>query len=527
MSSLIKTKVVENLVDQVVSALDEDEHTDTHVQILLSAHRLFMSLHTDGTISSGRNKKIKKASSSLASYQSWIVGQYRIFLTACVQWLHFDHIRCQVTALRCLLKHCAPPLQANLDEALLGKVVIAIVTDGRATPNLLAILLTEIVCKYGDVALVTLHALRRALLGEDSTLSSTVDQTDEENNNDDRDMEEKIDVAHNVHAVLSRMQMPPTNDVLHCSMVKGSNVETSAWCDVTEHQQSYGSCWLSLLATPNLPEGTYVKMLSQIPTMVLPHLSNPLILSDFLTDSYALGGEASLLALDGVYLLIRDHHFDCPQFFTKLYALLEPSAFHSKYRERLFAKVSQFLRSTGLSTHVISAFAKRLARLCLSAPPDGILYALPLIFRLIVRHPTCVVLLHRDAEAGSGMTENVVSDDDPDEDEEDEEMVDISEMIDEDATRWRGKDTFRANEPNPEKSGALCSSLWEIAALQNHYHPSVSTLAKRFNQTLADADMVSDFTGQSYETLFMESLQRRVKRVPLEFRKSNNFFVGR
>ena len=552
------TATVENAIDQVVSAIDDDTHGDSHVQTLLSAHRLFMDFHHDGTISAGKKHKKNKAALrsatkeavALASYQSWIAGQHRIFLTACLEWLHFDHSRCQVTALRCLLKHCAPPLQARLDEALLSKTVVALMTEGRTSVELLAVLLTEVVFKYGDVALVTLHALRRALSGsrneegegegegeegeEEGEGEGERQDMDQEQPGSDEDAAEQVDVAHNVHAVLSRMPMPPTAAVLQCSMVKESSSAAStetfaAWSDAREHQKCYGKCWSTLLATPNLPKATYVKMLSQIPTLVLPHLSNPLILSDFLTDSYALGGEASLLALDSLWYLIRYHQFDCPQFYTKLYALLEPAAFHSVYRERLFEKVSMFLKSTGLSTHVISAFAKRTARLCLSAPPDGILYALPLIFRLIVRHPTCVVLLHRDNDAGSGLREDVVSDDeDGDGDGDgDEEMVDVSEMSEEDATRWRGRDTFRAGEPNPEKSGALGSSLWEIAALQHHYHPSVATMAKRFNSRLADVDMVEDFTGQSYDTLFRQSMMRRVKRVPLEFRKPRDFFVGR
>ena len=110
------TTIIESLVDQIVSALDDDEHTDEHVQSLLNAHRLFMSFHKDGTLAAGRRyKRIPKSISSamnpaLASYQLWIAGQYRLFLTACLEWLHFDdHSRCQVTALRCLLKHCAPP----------------------------------------------------------------------------------------------------------------------------------------------------------------------------------------------------------------------------------------------------------------------------------------------------------------------------------------------------------------------------------------------------------------------------------
>ena len=39
-------------------------------------------------------------------------------------------------------------------------------------------------------------------------------------------------------------------------------------------------------------------------------------------------------------------HRDYPAFYTKLYALLEPSVFHVKYTQRFFYLMDTFLRST-------------------------------------------------------------------------------------------------------------------------------------------------------------------------------------
>ena len=97
----------------------------------------------------------------------------------------------------------------------------------------------------------------------------------------------------------------------------------------------------------------------------------------------------------------------------------------------------------------------------------------------------------------------------------------------EDATAWSGRDTFRPDEPNPEKSGALGSSLWEVAALQSHYHPGVVTMAKVFNQRLSGDHVlpVDDFIEQDYASLFHESMGRRLKRVPLEFKTPTFMFT--
>ena len=71
-----------------------------------------------------------------------------------------------------------------------------------------------------------------------------------------------------------------------------------------------------------------------------------------------------------------------------------------------------------------------------------------------------------------------------------------------------------------EAEGGHGSSLWEVAALQAHYHPGVVTVAKMFNQHLSTNHAVAmdDFIEQDYASLFHEAMGRRVKRMPLEFR---------
>ena len=45
--------------------------------------------------------------------------------------------------------------------------------------------------------------------------------------------------------------------------------------------------------------------------------------------------------------------------------------------------------------YTAAAFAKRFARLGMSAPPAGAMIAIGFIHNLIRRHPSCMVLLHR------------------------------------------------------------------------------------------------------------------------------------
>lgn len=61
-----------------------------------------------------------------------------------------------------------------------------------------------------------------------------------------------------------------------------------------------------------------------------------LVSSDFLTNSYNKGGLISVMALSGLFLLITEYGLEYPEFYNKLYALLEPSMFIAKYRARFF-----------------------------------------------------------------------------------------------------------------------------------------------------------------------------------------------
>lgn len=44
------------------------------------------------------------------------------------------------------------------------------------------------------------------------------------------------------------------------------------------------------------------------------------------------GGVAAVLALQSLFQLIMNYNLDYPDFFAKLYRLLQPTVFHTKYR---------------------------------------------------------------------------------------------------------------------------------------------------------------------------------------------------
>jgi len=109
---------------------------------------------------------------------------------------------------------------------------------------------------------------------------------------------------------------------------------------------------------------------------------------------------------------------DYPDFYKQLYALLDTSIFYVKHRVTFFPLLDQFLSSTWvkacvcrpcflacmplillarrhLPAYLAAAFAKRLMRLALQAPPSGVEVTVQLVYNLIKRHSSLKRLAHR------------------------------------------------------------------------------------------------------------------------------------
>ena len=80
--------------------------------------------------------------------------------------------------------------------------------------------------------------------------------------------------------------------------------------------------WLGLLRLP-LPSDLLKKVLVQLHSKVMPSLPNPLLLSDFLSGCLDQGGLVGMLALNGIFTLVTRHGLEYPDFYARLYALLQ------------------------------------------------------------------------------------------------------------------------------------------------------------------------------------------------------------
>lgn len=251
---------------------------------------------------------------------------------------------------------------------------------------------------------------------------------------------------------------------------------------LASHRRALSSAWLAVLKLPLSPPALR-RVLQHLPAEVFPNIPHPLRYADVYADAYSAGGPTSIVALEGLFVLMTRHNLEYPRFYPSLYAIVTPQAFYAKHRSKFFRLVSKCLGgSQMLPGYVVAAFCKRLCRCALSAPPGGALFALALTSNLLRKHDECGCLVHRSGGDGGGG-----------------------------AGRRTIEDAFDPEENDPAECRALESSLWELDALSRHYHPAIATLAKSVgteDETTPMHDVENEFSVHTYKSLFEQERKR-------------------
>ncbi|KAH7731310.1 Protein T20B12.3 [Aphelenchoides avenae] len=170
-------------------------------------------------------------------------------------------------------------------------------------------------------------------------------------------------------------------------------------------------------------------------------MPNGQLFGDFLFKLFDRGQIFSVLSLAGIFHLIIHHNFEYPDFYSVVYSLLNSYVCYSTYAQRFFELIDQFLRSSHVPNYIVASYVKRLARLLLTAPTALQSPIITLLRNVLSRHPDLTILVHRDSPTSLEA------------------------------------DPYDETEKDLKKSNALESSLWELKAIKNHWHPSVSKKA--------------------------------------------------
>ncbi|KAF1840059.1 CBF-domain-containing protein [Cucurbitaria berberidis CBS 394.84] len=266
------------------------------------------------------------------------------------------------------------------------------------------------------------------------------------------------------------------------------------------YKEKAQEAWLATMRA-GLNKEQRKSILTTFSYQIAPWFQQPEMLMDFLTDSYDVGGATSLLALSGLYYLISERNLDYASFYLKLYSLLDEGLLHSKHRSRFFRLLDTFMSSTHLPAALVASFIKRLSRLALHGPPAGIVVVIPWIYNMFKRHPACTFMMHREVRDPA-----------------------LKEELEEEGM----DDPFDMDELDPMLSEAIESSVWELEALQSHYHPNVATLAKIISgQFTKRSYNLEDFLDHSYTALLDVELNRDLKKEPeVEFEIPKRVFTA-
>ncbi|KAI0670714.1 CBF-domain-containing protein [Trametes maxima] len=251
------------------------------------------------------------------------------------------------------------------------------------------------------------------------------------------------------------------------------------------HKAVFTKAWLALL--PQLSQGSLedtrassLRVLNVLHRGVIPHLTRPILIMDWVSSSVDHGGTVGLLALNALFTLMKDYNLDYPSFYTRLYGFLDRDVLHLKHRARFFRLTELFLSSTHLPATLVASFVKRLSRLSLAAPPAAVVMLISFTYNMLRRHPALMAMIHRSEDVSGAEC-----------------------------------DGFDAEEANPTLTNALESSLWELYSHRQHYHAAVSTLAKILEEAFTRPSYaMEDFLDHTYGTLFDTETKRKIRKEP-------------
>uniref|UniRef100_A0A2R5LK37 Putative nucleolar complex protein n=1 Tax=Ornithodoros turicata TaxID=34597 RepID=A0A2R5LK37_9ACAR len=450
-----------NLVD-IIAGLLSDENRVVTASINATNQVFCHLLQTSTVLTDTCDETVQEA---IGKYNDWLRDRFVDAQNGLLDMLSTGQTKHRLLCLDTLMKwieleaNCKKPGEHHVPHAKLERVVYALLSSD--------VDMKDVVDKFGeymklaDVKTFTLKFLLKA------TKEWKRSPPNEQYLKNMYCLIRNIDIA----------QRPPS-DKVPVPVLGGEKVFV---VNAEQDVKRISAVWISFIAQ-KLPVKLYKELLILLPDKIIPHLHNPLLVADFFIESYNRGGALSLMALNGLFILIHKYHLDYPNFYEKLYALLVPDVFYQKYRARFFFLMDLFLSSTHIPAYLVAAFAKRLARLALTAPSYGLQYVIPFIGNLMIRHKGLDFLINSDGE---------------------EDMK---------------TDPYDENEPDPAKCRATESCLWELKTLQSHWHPDIAKKARFIENPLQRVECdISQTLEDGYREMMLKAKKKKYKEAPVNF----------
>lgn len=216
----------------------------------------------------------------------------------------------------CVCDGCC--LELAMAAALCTTVYTASVGQGRVSARFWAVLL--LVCDHRASA-ICLGPLLPVLTGEQAR------HVKEEGNNDVHLLTQLSAgcCLHTQHQLCCIMAV--------CSPYMLTRLPVTLFPLVVQHCMPAAPSITTPSPVSNPPTTTLQsQVLLKLHSDVLPAMSSPLLLCDFLSHALDRGGFEGMLALNGIFTLVTQHGLEYPAFYNRLYGLITPAAFTNKHR---------------------------------------------------------------------------------------------------------------------------------------------------------------------------------------------------
>ncbi|KAG5421646.1 NOC4 [Candida metapsilosis] len=472
------------LVQNLLTGKEDADAETIGRQIVLIAYERFEVLFNEGMMK-GSSKHDEKQRLVI----NWLTDKYQNFKSAILNLissrlsyetsLQLDSLEVYLNLVKLesavAEKQFPKKTYQQLVEVLLNNTISNISPDGSSN-NFIVLEFNEIFKSYWDLQFYFFDTLADALSSWKDNLS-------------DKELERVF--ANFVTIIRSGLKFNSEDLESEPTFVAKDALPSTVYKQ-NKFKSQFQKCILTILSYP-LSTSQSKLMLSILHKRIIPYMSQPQGLMDFLTDSYDLQDDLiiPILSLNSLYELMKSYNLEYPDFYSKLYSLLRPELFYTRYRSRFFRLCDLFLSSTHLSAGLVASFIKRLARLALTSSASGVVIIIPFIYNLLKRHPTCMIMLHNTDGSQVG-------------------------------------DPFDNLETNPLNTQAIKSSLWELETLMSHYHPNIATLAKIFGEPFRKPNYnMEDFLDWSYQSLLETEKSRRYKnQAALEFENFEFVLAG-
>ncbi|KAI1351229.1 nucleolar complex protein [Xylaria sp. FL0043] len=435
-------------------ASNQKEDPEVALFATVSLCRVFLRLLASGTLSRKPGQSEREA-----VVIQWLKGRLADFKKLLIAALEDDESASTALTLSMRLLKAEAHLNGDKGEATFPKVFLRDIVGalaGKRYEDVQEEFCEKYLGEYADVRFYTFEALSD-ILGSHN--ASSMDN----------------DLFDSVFDILSYFEdVPSSTEDLGSLYIDLPKKKSQLILSLHQQKKQCQSAWVSLLKL-NPDRQQRKRLLEIVAESIAPWFVQPELLMDFLTDSYNAGGSSSLLALSGVFYLIQSRNLDYPSFYQKLYSLLDADILHSKHRSKFLRLLDTFLASTHLPASLVASFIKRMARLCLNAPPSAIVAIVPWIYNLLKKHPLCTFMIHRVPRTP-----------------ETKATIESEGM----------SDPFDEKEQDPLQTQAIDSCLWEIVQLQSHYHPNVATVAKIISEQFTKQWYnMEDFLDHSYQSV--------------------------